>query len=402
MAVSTSSNPVIPLVPSSDPFVGVLAVDHRTTTAQQSTGSTLPAIIVPHDDPFYPLLENDGQLLMAKMDEAENLISEANAKVLAAEAAAASEAAARKEAEAAAEAMRQSMAGMSQAIPYTPAQGLLPGAMGVSPFPGFKPLPWAQSLIDVLSKAWGRTVVGLCGQAGVGKTFTVEQWCHQQGIALFFVKGQGQDPWRMMEYQEAKSGETHYRLGALAEALQTAAANATVRCLVLIDEVCTTPGEFQLKLAELFEFSGSRKLQTTEHGVIAVPANVQFVWTANATGFNPQSRHRGTIAPPVLNRSLCVQVPPLTEADIVGVLGTKCPTTKPADQKRVAITITRLAAAVAAGQLDLEATIRTAIQVCELQALGLDWAHAWGMAYTNKIDEPAQQASALGVIKEQF
>lgn len=378
-----------------DPFAGV-------TPAPAAKPRDAKSLVISSDDPLFPFFENDGALLMERLDAYENEANAARSQAKDAEAKAAEALAAKADAEAAAEAMRQKLAQAGPGVTYKPVQGLLPGAMGVTPFPGFKPGAWAAPVLALLTKTWGGPVIGLQGPAGVGKTFLFEQWSAANGIALFFVKGHGQDPWRMIEYQEAKGGQTHYRPGPLTEAVQEAAKHPSTKCLVLIDELCTTGLEFQLKLAGLFELPGSRKLETTEMGIIPVPHNVQFCWTANATGFNPQSRHRGTIAPPILNRSLVLPVPPLTEADITAVLTTKCPATKPQDHKRVAIIVTRLAAAASAGQLDLEATIRTAIQVCELSELGLSWAHAWDLAYTGKIDEPSQAAAARGIIKEQF
>lgn len=277
----------------------------------------------------------------------------------------------------------------------------IPGAMTPPPDPAFiEPSWWTADAAPILAN-WGQYILLEQGPAGVGKSYAPEQFAARDpNIAYVYLNCKTSDPHEFIEYRSiGAGGETRFDQGPLTAALT---ARTSKRVLVVLDEFDTTPVEFQMRMAQALEANpAQRKLVTVGNGSIQVGRHVQFILTANATGLNPSSRHRGSIAPPILNRSVAVQVDLPTPQELTRILNVAAPATSK-DNKRVATIVLRLMQAVDRGEIDMDVTLRTGIQAAQLHGVYKDWTKAWNRALLDKIDDPTMKGKATSILQEQF
>jgi hypothetical protein len=258
---------------------------------------------------------------------------------------------------------------------------------------------WASADMFPLFTEWGRDVVLLQGPAGVGKSYVPEQWAARQtDVAYIYINLKTSDPHEFIEYRSIDgNGTTRFDLGPLAQAI---AHKGQRKCMVVLDEFDTTDLNFQMRMAQVLEARPEqRKLSTVGSGVLPVGRHIQWVVTANATGLNPASRHRGVVAPPILNRSVSIHVPLPSESELGHILAMASPQTAK-DNKRVARGVLRLMTAADRGEIDLDVSLRSGIQACRMYTVYKSWDKAWDRAVLHKIDDPQMRAKASTILAE--
>jgi len=243
-------------------------------------------------------------------------------------------------------------------------------------------------------------VVALTGPAGIGKTHGAEQWCARNKRRTVLLNCKGQDPYAFIESQELRDGHTTRIQGILTEAVQSP------DTIIILDEIDTSPAEFQALLFGMLEVEPHRRKITTQgNGVIRVAQGVRFILTMNNIGMNCGSRHRGSVLPPIQNRvSGCagwIQVPMPEEGDLIRILLGKNPTMAADMVRKVAKATLQLIKASADGLIDCDVSIRTGLGVCKaLPRFGVKG--AWGLGLLDGIDDPTQKAAAVTAICAHF